>query len=373
MTKLNFQELANMVKKESAASQDHLAEGIAELLASQGESLTDREKALMAGMLRQLLADVETTVRGKLAERLAHAPGVPEDVIEYLANEEIEIARPVLVHSTALSDATLIEIVRHRTLEHQLAISMRRAVSERVSEALVDTGEERVIVQLLENENAKISSTTMAYLVEQSRRVDSYQNPIVRRQDLPPELATRMYAWVSDTLRANLVARFSLDAAALDRALAETGETLVSAGNDPKDRTRELLDELEEEEGPQPERVLQYLRDGEIPLFEEAFGRLIGIDRKLVRRLIYEPGGEGIAVACRAHQIHKSDFASIFILSRQARPGDQSVNQNEVRQVLEIYDRLEPHQAHSIFGSWQRNPKYVVLRDGLKVALTAAA
>ena len=57
MATMSIHDLANMVEKESTASQDHLAESIAELLASQGDSLSDREKALMAGMLRQLLAD----------------------------------------------------------------------------------------------------------------------------------------------------------------------------------------------------------------------------------------------------------------------------------------------------------------------------
>ena len=117
MPTLSIYELTDMVKKDSAASQDHLAESIAELFLSQGDGLSDREKALMAGILRQLLEDVERAIRCKLAETLARAPGAPDDVIEYLANEEIDVARPVLLHSEVLKDDTLIEIVRHRTVE----------------------------------------------------------------------------------------------------------------------------------------------------------------------------------------------------------------------------------------------------------------
>ncbi len=373
MATMSIHDLANMVEKESTASQDHLAESIAELLASQGDSLSDREKALMAGMLRQLLGEVETAIRRNLAERLSRMPNVPAEAIEYLANDEIDVARPVLIHSDILNDASLIEIIRHRTLEHQLAISMRRSVSEQVSDALVEAGHERVIVGLLENQTAKISAKAMAYLVEQSRRVDSYQNPIVERHDLPPELAQRIYAWVSEGLRAKVATRFSLDRAALDNALAASGDEAWREDQHSPDATGELVDEIVENQGIQPERLLEFLRDGEIPLFEEAFGRLVGIDRHLVRRLIYEPGGEGIAVACRARLVKKSDFASIFILSRQARPGDQSVQQGEVRRVLELYDRLHPRRAKAVFAAWQRNPQYYVLRSDLKVALANAA
>lgn len=373
MTKPKIRDLATMVKHDSAASQDHLAESIAELLSNQGDTLSDREKALMAGMLRQLLADVELAIRSRLAEKLSSSADVPPELIEFLANEDIDVARPVLVNSTLLKDEVLLEIIRHRTLEHQLAIAMRKSVSEQISSALVEQGHERVIVTLLENQNAEISKKTMAYLVEQSRRVDSYQNPIVERRDLPSELAERMYAWVSDVLREKVVDRFGLDRHALDRALAASRAESSHAGPPTTAAAAALVDEVNQ--GPQvfPAQVIEFLRDGEIPLFEEAFARLIGIKNELVKRLIYEPGGEGIAIACRSSGMQKSDFASIFILSRQARPGDQSVQQGEVRRVLDLYDRLEPSAARSLFEDWQRNPQYIVLRNGLKAALADAA
>ena len=373
MPTLSIQELIDMVKKDSAASQDHLAESIAELFISQGESLSDREKALMAGILRQLLDDVERAIRSKLADTLARAHGAPADIIEYLAKDEIDVARPILIHSDLLCDETLVEIIRHRTLEHQLAIAMRKTVSEQVSDALVDGGNERVILQLLDNQNAQISRKTMAYLVEQSRRVDSYQNPIVNRHDLPRDLAMRMYAWVSEALREKVVQKFNFDRGELDRALAASLQDVKAEDRATADATGELIDEVIGDKRPAPDEVIKFLRDGEIPLFEAAFARMVGIKLALVRRLIYEPGGEGVAVACRANLVPKSDFASIFNLSRQARPGDQSVQQGEVRRVLDLYDRLETANARSVFEAWQHDPDYGALRNGLKVALAAAA
>ena len=64
----------------------------------------------------------------------------------------------------------------------------------------------------------------MDYLVSESKRVDAYQNPLVRRPDLPPELAERMSWWVSAALRQKITGRFSLDLGELDDAI----ETAVS-------------------------------------------------------------------------------------------------------------------------------------------------
>src|SRR3546814_11972587 len=80
------------------------------------------------------------------------------------------------------------------------AIARRRDLSEAVSDELVGTQDSDVITALLENTSARISKATLAYLNEQAQHIDSYQEPLVRRQDLTNDLAMRLY-WV---LAANL-------------------------------------------------------------------------------------------------------------------------------------------------------------------------
>lgn len=82
-----------------------------------------------------------------------------------------------------------------------MAVAIRQSVSEAVSDALVKQGTERVIRTLLQNDNARISDKTMEFLVEQSERVNSFQEPVLRRRELRPEMAKRMFLWVSAALR----------------------------------------------------------------------------------------------------------------------------------------------------------------------------
>ena len=189
-----------------------------------GTSVSDRTKALMSQILRRLVHDVEIKLRRSLAEKLSKRADTPHALIVELANDEYEVTHPILIESNVLQDADLIETIKHRTMAHQLAISMRESLSEDVSEALVDTGQEDVIASLLNNHGAKVSRHVMDYLVSESKRVDAYQNPLVRRPDLPPELAERMSWWVSAALREYISERFSLDLGELDVSI----ETAVS-------------------------------------------------------------------------------------------------------------------------------------------------
>ena len=79
----------------------------------------------MTEILRQLIHDVEMSVRLALSERLAAEDSAPKDLIQILANAEIEVAYPILKDSSVLQDIDLIEIIQHRTMNHQLAVAMR--------------------------------------------------------------------------------------------------------------------------------------------------------------------------------------------------------------------------------------------------------
>ena len=169
------------------------------------------------------------SVRRTLAERLAMLPSAPRDLIVELANDQIEVAHPILMGSNVLHDTDLIEIIHQRTLEHQLAIAMRKNINELVTDALVESGNEDVIKVMLENPSARISRATMEYLVEQSKRVDTYQNPLLKRPDLEPQLAKRMYLWVSAALRTHIVTKFNIDVSALDETIE--GNPICVAGH----------------------------------------------------------------------------------------------------------------------------------------------
>ena len=83
-------------------------EGRAELFAVIGDLFHDRsdvlsaqERALMLDILEKLMRDVAREVRRKLALRLADAPGLPHELAVMLANDEIDVATPILLRSSA--------------------------------------------------------------------------------------------------------------------------------------------------------------------------------------------------------------------------------------------------------------------------------
>ncbi len=370
----NIKQLLRLAHDRSAIGRSSLIDAITDIVSEDDQSLTDQEQAIATDIMCKLLQDVEMSVRHHLAERLATIPVAPCELIRLLANDDIAVARPVLLRSTVLSDPELVDIIRHRTWEHQLAIANRQSLSIAVTDSIVEAKNTTVITTLLENQDAEISTATMAYLVEQSHRVDSYQGPLVLRQDLSPELAGRMHAWVSDSLRQYIVANFELDPSTLASAVDSAAQRAFAEINAPGDAVpaaKNLAQKLPEA-NIDPQVLVKLLREGEISLFESMLSRMTGMELKLVQRLVYPAGGEGLAVSCRAAAIPKPDFASIFLLSRQARPGDHIVEKDELKSVLGLYDALSDSDAQDILQAWRDNPAYDELINSLREHCTVA-
>jgi uncharacterized protein (DUF2336 family) len=339
-----------------------LFDTVQELFVQNDGSLTDRERALMSEILRQLIREVELSVRKDVANRLSERDDAPHELVLALANDEIEVAHPLLLNNTVLHDVDLIEIIKHRTQSHQLAVSMRKNVSEEVSDALVETGDTGVITSLLENEDAAISHASMEYIVAESKRVDTFQNPLINRKDLPPEMARKMYWWVSVAVRQHIVENFSIDPATIDDSIENAVKDKIEGDNDDVEAASEaerVTEEMAAQNKLTEEFLLNALRDGEIPLFESGLAQTLGIRVKLMRRLIYEPGGEGLAMGCKAIGFSTETFARIFRLTREASGANGPFDTLESERLNDFYDCLKPDHVEKVVSRWRRDPDFL--------------
>ena len=367
---IDVESLLDLAREKAVAGRQALVRAISDLFEGRSDELNEREITLMQSILHQLVRDTETEVRKAIAERFADSYFVPPEVILELANDDIEIAFPVLRKSNLLKDPDLIEVIRHRTFEHQLAVAQRDAVSEAVSGALVDTENETVIVTLLKNTGAEISRKTRNYLVDQSERVDGFQDPLIRRTDLEPELAQKMFVWVSAALRRHITTNFDLDQETVDDLMEQVSE-LESHGRASEGLTpnaaEELAAELKAEGQINAEIIVQSIADGEVRLFQALLREATGLRERLIERILFEPGGEGLAIAACSLDITIEDFEKIFVCSHRARLIEEPTIQRELPVLLSLYSKITRDSAHKVIARWRRNENYLSAIRNLEI------
>ncbi len=355
-----LQDLLDLAHARDERSRRVLLENISDLCLSPEGRLSDHERALMTDIVGKLLHDVEMRVRRELANRLLESGDAPHELVVQLANDDIEVARPLLINSQMLTDPDLIEIVKHRGEEHQLAIAVRSPLNETVSQALIDLGSDNVIETLVDNHDAQLSLSALEYLVEESQRVDRFQQPLLKRDDLPADLAVRMYWWVSAALRRHILDNYPLDPTKLDEAIETSTNAVIAESNGDVERSEaeKLVDALALRGELTETFLLQSLRASNVSAFIAGLARRGGVDLRTAQRIVFDPGGETLAVACRAVDISRSGFATIFMLCQHSQSKVKVRTPGQIESMLRYYDQIKPDQAQLALRYWARDTRY---------------
>ena len=152
------------------SEREHLFRNMAQLFSYVSDRCDDEQVAQYDEVLCQLAELVEVEARAHVAKLLAPLERAPGTVVVKLANDDIEVARPLLEFSSVLSDDDLIDIIGRHGEEHRVAIAGRQSVTERVGEAIVEHGQKSSVVRLVRNNNAEFDKATLEKLVERATR-----------------------------------------------------------------------------------------------------------------------------------------------------------------------------------------------------------
>jgi len=325
---------------------DEIFLAVATLFEHQKGAFADHERHLAADILKRLSKDVEMAIRIRLAERLADDAHAPHDLILLLADDRIEVARLILARSPVLTDSDLARLVEHGSDDHQAAIADRPAIGESVSAALAKYACENALILLLRNKTARIGPLAFEYIGERARELHRLQEPLVERADLPPELAQRLYIWVSAALKTALAARYPAAAQSLRTAVEEASTPLkADAPECGSANAKKLVDKLKASGQLRASFLIRVLHQGQMELFEEGFAALLGMKVETMRKALYGENPQTVALACRAAGIDRSVFQTVFNLSRHHRRVVAELSDTDKSQIGAIFSQVPKTEA----------------------------
>ena len=355
--------LQALAREETKASRSELAQSIVFLFDRPAGQLSPEARAMAYDILQTVIRDIEMATRREIARRLAERNDAPADLIRFLANDAIEVAFPVLVKSGALDDADLIEVIRMRTKEHSLAIAGRPALSVVVTDALVMTDAEDVIVAVLKNQGSEVAPGTMIRLVEKAQKVRSIREPLVVRREMNPELALRLFLLVSTALREYILHNFKFDRAAVnqlcDQIMLDEIEHFTHDGVNKAELSKKISTMIKSKGKITPEMLVLALREGEVNTFVTLFGRMTELKPHMTDRIMFDPTGKGLAISCKSLGAGKIAFVSLFTLAQKIRAEVTGTIKVRLREAIDFYDALPQKDAVDVMSEWRRGVDYV--------------
>ena len=258
---------------------------------------SDGERHLAEEIFRIMARDVEVQVREALSLHLKECPQVPHDVALSLAKDVDSVAIPVIEFSQVLTDDDLVEIIASSNADKQSAVARRETVSETVSDVLVDTGNEDVVVTLMDNAGAEISDRSFENAIDHFGESEKVNERMAYRAKLPIGITERLVTMVSDKLKERLATHHELSSGVTTDLILGIREratlSLVRPGAESGD-VEKLVRQLHENSRLTPSIILRALCMGNMAFFEAAVARRAGVPVVNARLLIYDEGELGL-------------------------------------------------------------------------------
>jgi len=260
--------------------------------------LTASEREIAQEIFRVMAKDIEVLVRETLSQSLKEVPDVSSDVARILAEDENDsVALPILEFSKALSEEDLVEIIGVCKPNRHVAVARRENVSEKVSEAIVEKGNEDAVVALVSNQTANIGEKTYDKVIDKFGENERVQEPIVKRDKLPLAIAERLVATVSDSLKQYLVTHHELSPEVASDLLLESRERAVVRllqDDDNSPDVSELVEQMDVNGRLTASIILRALCTGDLNFFEAAIAHKAHVALNNARVLIHDDGDLGM-------------------------------------------------------------------------------
>ena len=188
---------------------------------------------------------------------------------------------------------------------------------------------------------------------------DAFNNPLLCIKEIDPDVQNKLIWHVAAALRHLVAGQVGTSFSAINNYI-ETAVTEVIGYSEPVARaTSNVVAKALHEDGYlDPVALSTIFRNGDFQLFEAAIVQLTDIKIRLVRRLIFETGGVGLAVLVRAVGLSLDDALYIHnaTIASSQRIFPESVNKTIAFQ--EVFSKISVDVAWAVCAHWKRGRKF---------------
>jgi uncharacterized protein (DUF2336 family) len=296
-------------------------------------------------IFRTLLKDTEVEIRKTLSAAIKHSDKIPQDVVLALARDVNEVSIPVLEFSQVLTDADLIEIINTtEDISKQESVTRRKVISEKVSGALIETGNEKIVGSLLSNNGAKISDDNFSKIIEDFSDRETIMGSLVAREQLSVHVIENITRKISEELYKKLseTHKDSMDKIAHTLKKSEEVATMKVIGMQSSEEYFQFCQLMKKLHIADDLMPISALCIGNFNLFEVCMARIIKVPVVNVRKLLMDPANKGFKVLYEKANLPKNLYEATEILIDVLR---------EMKDELQGGIFLSKNIAHRILGN----------------------
>jgi uncharacterized protein (DUF2336 family) len=328
-----------------------------------------QDRAIAGDLLLEILIESDVAARELCARRLQDMSQAPKRLLRFLALDVPQVAKVILADNKAFDDADLAYVVANGSTVHRIAVASRRELGPSVSLAIAEAGDPAAMKALLENTQCKLSDRAVELLVSSSRKAQNLCPLLIAREELRPAHALAMFWWSDPPERRQILLRFSAERTLLIDMCADIFRYAAS-DTDPvvrkalqvierRQRNRAAIDRSVHES---LEAAIQAAaQKGLDPAAMVDISNLSGVKPSTGERIFRDPGGEGLAVLCKATGLKRQFLRDLWTaLGRENTDRDPTFDR-----VSELYETIAVAKAQTVLRYWNWSLSSAYSPDGV--------
>ena len=318
-----------------------LARSLLDMMAAGNSAGLPQERAFAADTLLRMLPRLPVKSLIMLAERVRMMDAPPHLLMaKLIADPNIVVAGPLLEDCMHITDEDLIMVIGDGDFAKIRMIARRRRLTRAITNELVKTGDDSVLLTLVRNLGAEIPQESYLALSEYAKEYPDLLAPLCTRPDLPVPFAFEMFWLAPVQLRRYLLSRFLTDSETLTKILKITR---VSDG-----------DEQAENQFAPVEKIIAALDlagEGDLDGAATALGEFANINPTTAARILGDTKGEPLAALLKAAGVARGQVTEIFEKLQKSSSGliDPA---RIIEELQSTFDSLSFNKARILLTYW---------------------
>jgi uncharacterized protein (DUF2336 family) len=345
-------ELEGAIRSGSPERRVRILRQVTDLFVSDAARLDENQIGVFDDVLILLIERMEARALVQLSSTLSGCDSAPKEIVRQLAlHEEASIAAPALTRSARLSDDDLIKIAKSRGQKHLLAISGRKILNEKVTDVLVERGDQGVSRKLAANAGAQLSEAGFSALAAKAADDSVLAETLCLRLDIPEKTLSDLLPKAAEAVRTRLLKNAPPELRAriqqaIRRIALQSGikaskaidytemQNMVVALN----RAGKLGDQT----------INRFAAQEEYSNIVAALSLLCTVTIEAIEPLISHPRLDGLVVACKASRLNWSTTAMVL----RNRPNCAPASTVELARAEQAFETLSLSGAQRTIQFW---------------------
>ena len=346
---LCLQDLEALSIERDSGKRRELLRKVTDLFFITEQQQSDGDRAVFGGVLERVAYELETEARTELAQRLSSTRFAPHNIVRRLAEDDIDVAKPVLERSKVLSDTDLVDIAYSKGQEHLMAMTRREELSVAVTDVIVQRGNDDVLTSVAGNGGAKFSTKSFDTMAMKATDVSGLREQLIHRDDVPNEVVEMIKKNVADKLKKEFSDQHSdISSLEIDHVVElQSGNVDFSSLKEDNQFGPLKIDvkNLHKNGLLTQDRIKEFAEKGMKAELVHSLAIKAAIATEMAYHTLYEAEVPALAVLCKASQFKRETFGAIL----QERVHASGLPTDQVVSAMKRYESLNDETAQRIF------------------------